>query len=117
VRGLDVSLGSLGQDQLVERQVGHSPAKPRVLRLKLLQALHLVALQPALLVPPAAIGHLRHVGEAIGLRCTARLSAIEVIVSSFFGRCEVGEELLGRGLPGVVEGVAAAEVGVDGERL
>ena len=42
-RGLEVSPGGLLQDQLVQRQIRHRPAQPGVLRLQLLQPLHLVA--------------------------------------------------------------------------
>ncbi len=40
-RGLEVSVGGLGQDQLVERQIRHRPAQPAVLKLPVLQPLRL----------------------------------------------------------------------------
>ena len=73
MRGLEVSLGSLLEDLLVQRQVGYRLAQPGVLGLQLLQAPHLVALQPAKLSPPPILGHLRNpnladrIGRALAL--------------------------------------------------
>ena len=52
MRGLEVSLGGFLQNQLVQRQVRDSPTKPGILQLKILQSLHLVALQATILLPP-----------------------------------------------------------------
>jgi hypothetical protein len=41
-RGLDVSLGSLFQDQLVEPQISHRALQPGILSLQLLQPLRLI---------------------------------------------------------------------------
>src|SRR5436309_8735402 len=57
-RGSVVSPGCLLQYQLVERQIRHRTAQPAILRLEILQALDLVALQPAELLTPAVIRHL-----------------------------------------------------------
>src|SRR5262249_50978906 len=52
-RGLEVSPGGLLQNELVQRQIRDRLAQPAVLELKVLQALHLLRLQPAeLLAPP-----------------------------------------------------------------
>ena len=53
MRGLEVSLGSLLQDQLVQRQVGDRLAQPHILSLQILQPFHLVRLQAAILLTPA----------------------------------------------------------------
>src|SRR5512132_2324907 len=45
-RGLEVSPGSLLQNELIQRQIGNRLAQPAVLELKVLQALHLFGLQP-----------------------------------------------------------------------
>src|SRR5207244_11427529 len=69
-----VSPSRLLQDQLVQRQVRHRTTKPSVLRLEILQALDLVALQAAELLAPAVIRHLAHpdrtdrLGHALALR-------------------------------------------------
>ena len=52
-RGSEISPGGFRQDHLIERQIGHRLAKPCILRLKFLQALHLIRLQPAELLAPA----------------------------------------------------------------
>src|SRR5262249_33288947 len=59
-RGLEVSPGGLLQNELVQRQIGNRLAQPAVLELKVLQALHLLALQPAKLLAPPIIRHLAH---------------------------------------------------------
>src|SRR5262249_40122694 len=59
-RGLEVSPGSLLQNELVQRQIRDRLAQPAVLELKLLQALDLLDLQPAKLLTPAIVGHLAH---------------------------------------------------------
>jgi hypothetical protein len=43
-RGLEVSQGGLLQNEFVQRQIGNCLAQPAVLELKVLQALHLLAL-------------------------------------------------------------------------
>src|SRR5262245_10563367 len=59
-RLLEVSPGSLLQNELVQRQIRYGLAQPAVLKLKLLQALHLLDLQPAKLLTPAIVGNLAH---------------------------------------------------------
>src|SRR6202040_2343687 len=59
-RGLEVSPGGLLQNELVQRQIGNRLAEPAVLELKVLQALHLLALQPTKLLAPPIIRHLAH---------------------------------------------------------
>ena len=51
---------SLFQDQLLKCQIPDRTPKARILRLQLLQPLHLIALQTALLRPPAIISHFRN---------------------------------------------------------
>ena len=46
-RGLEVSPGGLGQDQLVQRQVRNRAAQPGVLQLQRLEPFDLVVLQPS----------------------------------------------------------------------
>src|SRR5262249_13228448 len=58
--GLEVSPGGLLQNELVQRQIRDGLAQPAVLELKVLQALHLLALQPAELLAPPIIRHLAH---------------------------------------------------------
>ena len=73
MRGLEVSLGGLGQAQLVQRQIRHRTPQAGILLLQLLQAPDLVALQPAKLSPPPILGHLRNpnladrIGRALAL--------------------------------------------------
>lgn len=59
-RGLEVSLGGLGQNHLVQGKVGNSTPKPGILRLQFLQPLYLVALQTAVLRPPPVVCNFRH---------------------------------------------------------
>ena len=59
-RGLAVSRRGLGQDQLVQRQIRYRLAQSPVLRFQLFQSLHLIALEPAELLPPAVVRHLSH---------------------------------------------------------
>src|SRR2546421_1218183 len=59
-RGLEVSPGGLLQNELVQRQIRDRLAQPAVLEFKVLQALHLLALQPAELLAPPIIRHLAH---------------------------------------------------------
>ena len=70
MRGLEVSLCGLAEDLLVQRQVGHRPAKSGVLRLKLLQTLYLVALKAAVFTPPAVVRDLRHANRPDRFRQT-----------------------------------------------
>src|SRR5262249_54350188 len=55
-----VSPGGLLQNELVQRQIRDCLAQPAVLELKVLQALYLLGLQPAELLPPPIIRHLAH---------------------------------------------------------
>src|SRR5262249_45969934 len=59
-RGLEVSPGGLLQNELVQRQIRDCLAQPAILQLKVLEALHLLALQPAKLLAPPIIRHLAH---------------------------------------------------------
>src|SRR6185437_13171752 len=59
-RGLEVSPGGLLQNELVQRQIRDGLAQPAVLELKVLQTLHLLALQPTELLAPPIIRHLAH---------------------------------------------------------
>src|SRR5215813_2071547 len=59
-RGLEVSPGGLLQYELVQRQIRDCLTQPAVLELKVLQALHLLGLQPAKLRAPPIIRHLAH---------------------------------------------------------
>jgi len=59
-RGLEDSRRSLFQDQLLKCQIPDRTPKARILRLQLLQPLHLIALQTAVLRPPAIISHFRN---------------------------------------------------------
>src|SRR5215207_10328112 len=63
-RGLEVSPGSLLQDQLIEGQVRNRSAQPRVLSLEILQSLDLIALKPAKLLAPAVVRDLRNPNRA-----------------------------------------------------
>jgi hypothetical protein len=60
VRGLEVSLCGLSENELIQRQIRHRSTKSSVLGLKLLQPLHLVTLQAAVLIPPSIIRDFRH---------------------------------------------------------
>jgi hypothetical protein len=53
VKGLEVSLSDLLEDQLVERQIRYRTPQPRVLLLQIIQAPDLVNLQTAILATPA----------------------------------------------------------------
>jgi hypothetical protein len=55
VRGLEVSPGSLGQYELVQGEIGNSPAKTLVLLLKPLQLFKLIRPHTAILLAPAVI--------------------------------------------------------------
>src|SRR5262249_23658051 len=59
-RGLEVSLSSLFQDQLVERQFGDRTFEPPVLPLQLLQPARLVQLRTSVLLAPTQVGLLAH---------------------------------------------------------
>src|SRR5262249_9135621 len=58
--GLEVSPRSLLQNEFIQRQIGNRLAQPAVLELKVLQALHLLGLQPTELLAPPIIRHLAH---------------------------------------------------------
>lgn len=64
--GLEVSLGHLGQDQLVKRQIRNRLAEAGAFNLQLLETLHLVKLHAALLIAPAILRHFSHPIERIG---------------------------------------------------
>src|SRR5262249_61020316 len=57
-RGLEVSPGGLRQNDLVQRQIRDCLAQPAVLKLKVLQTLHLLGLQPTELLTPPLLGRL-----------------------------------------------------------
>jgi hypothetical protein len=63
-KGLEVSLCSLCQDQLVQRQVRHRTSKAGVLDLEFLEPLYLVALQATILIPPPIIRHFRQANRS-----------------------------------------------------
>src|SRR6185503_3200312 len=63
-RGLEVSPGGLLQNELVQRQIRDGLAQPAVLELKVLQTLHLLALQPTELLAPPIMRHLAHLDLA-----------------------------------------------------
>src|SRR5271156_3415297 len=67
-RGLEVSPGGLRQDHLVQRQVGHRPPQPGVLRFQALELLDLTRLQPAELLAPPVIRHLGDADRSNGVR-------------------------------------------------
>ena len=73
-----------------QRQVRHGLPKPPVLRLQLLQALHLVELQPAVLRPPAIIGRLSHPNRP------DRLGHRLALCRKHFDLPELGDDLLRR---------------------
>ena len=56
----DRSPGCLLQNELIQRQIRDRLAQPAVLELKVLQALHLLALEPTELLTPPIIRHLAH---------------------------------------------------------
>jgi hypothetical protein len=58
--GLRSSPRGLLQNELVQRQIGDRLAQPAVLEFEVLQALHLLDLQPAELLAPAIVGHFAH---------------------------------------------------------
>ena len=58
-KGSEVSLGSLGQDHLVQGKIGDRLAQPLLLLLKLLQPLELSPGHAAVKLAPAIIGKLR----------------------------------------------------------
>ena len=59
-KSLEVSLGGLGQDLLVQRQTGDSTSQTLVLPLQLLQPLELIGLHPAILRASTVGGYLAH---------------------------------------------------------
>src|SRR6476469_4843983 len=58
--GLRSFPGQPPQNELVQGQVGDCPAQTAILLLELLQAFHLVGLEPAVLLTPPIIGDLAH---------------------------------------------------------
>src|SRR5689334_622151 len=63
----NVSRGGLLEDQLVQGQLGDRPAQPAIFGLERLQAPDLVALEPAILLAPAVVGHLADADRAYGV--------------------------------------------------
>jgi len=59
-RGSVVSPCRLLQDELVQGKVGYGLPEPGILKLQLLQPLHLVQLQPAVFMAPPVLSHLGH---------------------------------------------------------
>ncbi len=55
MRGLQVSLGHVLQNLLLQRQLRHQPLKPRVLFLQLLQPPGLLELEPAVFLAPSVV--------------------------------------------------------------
>ena len=53
-----IALDADGNCELIQRQIGNRLAQPAVLKLKVLQALHLLDLQPTELLAPPIIRHL-----------------------------------------------------------
>jgi len=60
VKGLEVSPGSLCQDQLIKRQVRDCPAEPFILFLKLLEATGLINAHATILTPPPIVSLFGH---------------------------------------------------------
>jgi hypothetical protein len=73
-RGLEVSLSSLLQNELVERQIRDGTPEPDILSLELLQPFHLIALELTKLLTPAIIRHFGHadLADRIGNTLTLR---------------------------------------------
>ena len=76
----------------------HSPPKPRILRLKILQSLDLVALQAPELLAPTVIGNLRNAYRAnrVGDRVTLRnqhvyLTQLDASIYASAGAVLIGE--------------------------
>lgn len=66
-RGLEVSLGSVLQNGLLDGQIGHDALEPLVLPLQFLQPPGLVTLQAVILLAPAVVGDIRDAGFFAGL--------------------------------------------------
>lgn len=77
---MEVSRGGLAKDQLLERQIRDRLAQPLVLLLKILQPLHLVALQAAEFLAPAVIGERRDADRAdrFGDRASLRYQHVDL---------------------------------------
>ena len=67
-RGLEVSLGGLSEDHLVQGQIRNGTAQPSVLGLKLLHPLHLIRLQATKLLTPSVVSNLSHADRTNGVR-------------------------------------------------
>jgi len=88
-RGLEVSPCGLGQDHLVQGQIGNGAAQPGVLRLQLLlHPLHLIRLQPAELLAPAIVSHLGHADRSHGVSNRLSLRSQHISLS------QLGDDLL-----------------------
>ncbi len=59
-RGSEVSLGGLGKDHLIQREIRNSPPQPGILCLQFLQALYLIALQSTVFGTPSVICNFRN---------------------------------------------------------
>src|ERR1700730_14074655 len=86
-RGLPVSRCSLFQDQFLQRQIRYRLAKPRVFRLKLLEPLDLVALQPATFLVTSV--------TPIGRTASATDRPCDVRTSTCRNLPQLGDDLLG----------------------
>ena len=87
--GLGDSRDGLLQDQLVQREVGHRPAQPRVLGFQLLRTPDLLGLEPTELLPPAVIGHLGDADRTNGVGHAPALRGQDVHLA------QLGDDLLG----------------------
>ena len=88
--GLRSFPSGLLQDELVEREIRDSPAQPRVLGLKVLQSLDLLAFEPAVLVAPAIVRHLRDTDGADSIRDGLPLGEQDIDLA------QLGDDLLSR---------------------
>ena len=86
--GWDNASGLL-QNELVQRQIRDGLAQPAVLELKVLEALDLLALQPAKLLAPPIIRHLAHPDLADGVHHVLALrdQNIDLPQSAVYGLC------------------------------
>lgn len=66
-RGLEVPLGSVLQDNFLQRQLGHNTLEPLVLPFQVFQTPRLVALQASILPAPAVVGDIRNPCVLAGL--------------------------------------------------
>ena len=90
--GSEVSLRQLLQGLRLPRLIGDDPLQPRVLTLKLAQALGVIGLHPAVLIAPAVIRRLRD------LQSLANLSDRAALAQHPIGFSQLADDLLG-GMP------------------